>query len=163
MTAGHLMDGYPTFHSSIVNDYVYYDAQEECFLLRDQCAACGQRGHWRGDPKCSGEKNFPGKKGKLVAMASLHDDETFWSKGKGKGNGKGKGRPPPKGKGWTPPPPMGKSLYGNFGIKEKDTEKEKKREKENRKALWLRKTRTRYSSLEATCSFSKLDLCCRTS
>ena len=92
------------FWSSNVNDWVFYDHQVCVYLAKDQCAACGETGHfWRDCTK--GERDFPGKpnkpkvvlKKKMTGKVHFVDfdqiDEIFKSKGfkGGRKGGKKKG------------------------------------------------------------------------
>ena len=46
---------------------IYYDEEAQAYLLKDQCAKCGKKGHWW--KQCPNqEQNFPGKPNKPKSL-----------------------------------------------------------------------------------------------
>ena len=93
------------FWSALLSKEVYYDQESYTYLLKNQCAKCGEVGHWWKDCP-NGERNFKGKPNRpktivkhanLIAQANNEAMKLKGKKGKGqKGYGKG---PPPQNKG----------------------------------------------------------------
>ena len=84
------------FWSEIFGEEIYYDYEVYAYLLKNQCAKCGEIGHWHKDCK-NQERNFIGKPNRkprnLTRMgrqhrAALAEAEAMKAK-KGKGFGKG--------------------------------------------------------------------------